>query len=431
MALSELMISGMSTVELTGLLREFVAWREANGKGNQDNPGIEKLKALEGMRMYVGKVKTWDPERHRGFIMCEEVFYQYNGQDVYCHETVLQTCNAGLGDTVAFFVHISSTSGQPQASAPMVRLAAANAANGFALKGHFKKGTNDMAPSHGFLQCDVTHEFFGRDVYVHVNMAQHMVSGQAVAFNANVNKEMQPIMDLNCQIADESWEPPPGDLTRAGTDPAVEAQSQMLNMNRKGGKDKGKGKGKKMGKKMPMPPGDMMAPMMAPMPPGDMNPAGFIQNGAAFHAAMNPAMNPMIHQMMSQAGLKGYGKDLGMLNKGGPAVPAGTPIPPTPTGEVFLGVIKQLDPQNLYGFIASEQVQEKYQGGDVFFTRRPGEIESAAVGDIVEFDVGLNLKGQPEALSVRIYADPAAKRARLEALEAPVMPLFWPELQEP
>jgi len=79
---------------------------------------------------------------------------------------------------------------------------------------------------------------------------------------------------------------------------------------------------------------------------------------------------------------------------------AGGP-PPKHTGETFLGIIKSYNDKNAFGFIQSDEVQARY-GGDCFFPGRfVQENPGLSVGDMVEFDVGISSKGQPQAIGVR------------------------------
>jgi len=79
---------------------------------------------------------------------------------------------------------------------------------------------------------------------------------------------------------------------------------------------------------------------------------------------------------------------------------AGGP-PPKHTGETFLGIIKSYNDKNAFGFIQSDEVQARY-GGDCFFPGRfVQENPGLSVGDMVEFDLGISSKGQPQAIAVR------------------------------
>merc|ERR1712072_1459433 len=65
---------------------------------------------------------------------------------------------------------------------------------------------------------------------------------------------------------------------------------------------------------------------------------------------------------------------------------------PEPTGETFVGIIKSFNEKNNYGFITCEDLQNTY-GVDCFFNGK--YLGGQNPGDTVEFDVGLNQKGQP------------------------------------
>lgn len=72
--------------------------KEGGGKGK----GAAKIAA--GEQVYFGKIKTYDAEKQRGYIVCEEV-WNMSGCDVYAFGKVLEQSMAGPGDTVAFFLH--------------------------------------------------------------------------------------------------------------------------------------------------------------------------------------------------------------------------------------------------------------------------------------------------------------------------------------
>lgn len=317
--------------------------KDKDGKGGK---GKGAMRIAAGEQPVYGKIKTYDAEKQRGYIVCEEVFNMC-GSDVYVFEKVLAPCGAGPGDTVAFFLHWSQSSGQPQASAPMIRIAAADS---YALKGLYKSGGEGK--DHGFLQCDITKEFFGRDVYVNKDTAATLEPGMTVAFNVYLNRDKMPNVDAQgAEQCDPVWEPTPGDISETRTDEAVAAMAKGL----KGGKGKGffMGKGKE--------------------------------------------------------GKGGEGKTKGKGGGGGGGVA------PTSTGESFIGTIKSFNEANNYGFIACDEVAAQYGGVDVFFHGK--QLNGCSVGEMVEFDVGLNQKGQPQAIGIRgehsLSEDPAAKRPKL------------------
>jgi len=213
---------------------QFMLWRENSRSGSIGvGPSAGKAqgkgawKISQGDKLCVGRLKTWFPDKQRGFIFAEDVFLEFGGMDVYAHQTLLESCGAGLGDTVAFFLHVHPQNGSPQASAPMIRISSSNT---FALKGIYKPSPE----GHGFLQSKLLYEFFGRDCYVNKDMAALIPPGAMVAFNAHLNKENVPNMDNNCEWVEDDWEPEPGDLKTGGTDDLTEQRRNQL---------KGKGKG--------------------------------------------------------------------------------------------------------------------------------------------------------------------------------------------
>merc|ERR1719420_77848 len=95
-------------------------------KGGKGGLGKAAMKLQNGEPLYFGKVKTFDAEKKRGYIVCEEIFNE-SGMDVYVFGNVLEPSGGAPGDTVAFFVHWSAA-GQPQASMPMIRISSADSA---------------------------------------------------------------------------------------------------------------------------------------------------------------------------------------------------------------------------------------------------------------------------------------------------------------
>lgn len=96
-------------------------------------------------------------------------------------------------------------------------------------------------------------------------------------------------------------------------------------------------------------------------------------------------------------GGKGWDIPKGGWSKGPPAnsMDTGNIPMPTPTGEMYTGTIKSISPK--FGFIECAEIAAKY-GGDCFCLGR--QLGSFQIGDQVEFQVGLNEQGKPQALSV-------------------------------
>merc|ERR1711879_153935 len=70
--------------------------------------------------------------------------------------------------------------------------------------------------------------------------------------------------------------------------------------------------------------------------------------------------------------------------------------PRGPTGETYVGVISEIGKQ--LAFIECQPVKDRY-GNDTFC---PSDcLEGYNVGDMVEFDLNINSKGQPQALHVK------------------------------
>eukprot|EP00929_Paragymnodinium_shiwhaense_P105835 TRINITY_DN708_c0_g1_i6.p1 TRINITY_DN708_c0_g1~~TRINITY_DN708_c0_g1_i6.p1 ORF type:complete len:295 (-),score=107.14 TRINITY_DN708_c0_g1_i6:151-1035(-) len=194
------------------------------GKGKQS---LAALKVSQGEKVYNGKLQYFDVERNSGFIYCQDVMNEA-GQQVYAFRKVLEKCQCEVGDDVAFFLHWSEK-GQPQASSPMLRLSS-SVDNNLCFKGTFKKGKQD----YGFIQCQETEDYFGRDVYVGAQLAATIENGQLVAFNVMLNREGLPNASLICPC-DETYAAVPGDLSET---------KEMDGKGKKGFKGKGKGKSK-------------------------------------------------------------------------------------------------------------------------------------------------------------------------------------------
>jgi hypothetical protein len=210
------------------------------GEGKDGGKSQVQAKLARGEQIYSGTIRSFIADKKSGFIVCQDIMWQC-GQDVYAFEEVLQRGNSGPGDTVAFFVHWSSK-GQPQASSPMLRLAKQE--GDFACVGTFKKPDKEGA-EHAFIEHADSKEFFGRDVYVHKDMANTANPGDTIKFNMYLNRDGMPNVS-NMEIAEPGWEPTPSDLSETVH---VELPEKGKGKG-KGGKDKGMGKamGKMKGK---------------------------------------------------------------------------------------------------------------------------------------------------------------------------------------
>jgi len=179
------------------------------GDGKGKGKSVQRIQA--GEKVYVGVVRSFNPEKKNGFIDCNDLFQQ-GSSGVYVFQDVLERATpscAGPGDRVAFFVHWSAK-GQPQASSPLIRLKAGLDDGCFALKGHYKAG---KPGEFGFIDCAETKEFFGRDVYVNKDLAATLNPGQMVSFSAYLNRDCMPNAE-EAVICDDYWEALPGDLTQ-------------------------------------------------------------------------------------------------------------------------------------------------------------------------------------------------------------------------
>mmetsp|Transcript_59768 Transcript_59768/g.107320 ORF Transcript_59768/g.107320 Transcript_59768/m.107320 type:complete len:270 (+) Transcript_59768:1-810(+) len=85
------------------------------------------------------------------------------------------------------------------------------------------------------------------------------------------------------------------------------------------------------------------------------------------------------------------------------------PAKPVGTGQFTTGRIKSFNPGNNYGFITSDDAQAVFNC-DVFLHGRELAGKNLQVGDMVQFEVGLNAAGKPQAVNVQALASgsPAA-----------------------
>mmetsp|Transcript_76923 Transcript_76923/g.213118 ORF Transcript_76923/g.213118 Transcript_76923/m.213118 type:complete len:330 (-) Transcript_76923:150-1139(-) len=99
---------------------------------------------------------------------------------------------------------------------------------------------------------------------------------------------------------------------------------------------------------------------------------------------------------------KGAGKAVGGKGSFGKGKEKGSGTgagPPMPTGKQCTGVLRSFNVDNNYGFIDCEEVKAEY-GCDCFVHGRAFKDFGAEVGTVVNFEVGVSAKGQPQALNV-------------------------------
>lgn len=349
--------------------------------------GKASMKIAMGSPVYWGHVKSFDFDKKRGYIACPEVA-ALCGQDVYVFADVLARGEAGPGDAVGFFLHWSAK-GQPQASSPLIRLAAADS---FALKGCFKPSNNDKG--HGFVTCEATKEYFGRDVYVNRDLAASLGPGATVAFNVYLNRDKMPNVD-SLQAVEDHWEPLPGDLSESAE--ARNAPASFLAASKSNAQDKSMSKGCKgcgcagSGCKWGSGKGTFMMDWDNWDESWDADWGsgwgGFdMDDWGKGGCCGDDDWNDMYGEQGGKDGCQGFSK----LGFGGKNLP-------TPTGETFVGQVKSFNSQKNYGFILSEEISKIY-GQDCFC--HGNLLVGHNVGKTVQFEVGLNHAGQPQAISV-------------------------------
>jgi len=386
------------------------------GKGGKDGKGKVESKIAAGEPVFSGTVKSFNVEKKHGYIVCETIGGTC-GQDVYAFEDVLKRGFAGPGDTVAFFVHWSAK-GQPQASSPLLRIAAAVEGT-WALKGTFKP-PKDTGSAFGFIECTETKEFFGRDIYVNKDLAPTVTPGETVRFNAYLNRDGMPNA-VTMEACDPAWEPEPSDLSASVH---LEGFSKGSPDGFSKGSPKGKwGKGKMDGGKGKMGMGGGWEEFEIGMQMGMQMAAKGKSKGLSTNEAQAAAEAALGIAMGKGFGCGG-GKSKGKGKKGGGGGGGGGGAPPTPTGEAFTGTIKSFNEAYNYGFIDCTEVKEAY-GNDVFLHGK--ELSGQSIGDTVYFELGVNTKGQPQAMNVLSLdaagnpvaalegkvSQPAAKKPRL------------------
>jgi len=315
------------------------------GKGGKMTQGGKAAaRVAKGEKVYHGTLVSFSAEKNSGFISCKEIQNEH-GMEVYAFKNVLEQCEAGVGDDIAFFLHWSAKE-QAQASLPSLRLSSA-VENNLVLKGTFKKSTEKPF---GFIQCWETQDFFGRDVYVPANLCEGIAPGTTVAFNCYCNKDGMPNASVIC-ACDDKYKPQAGDLSVSGQ---VEGYI--------------KGMGKAMNPMM-----QMMKGMGMPM----------------------PMITEMFGKAMAKTG-KGKGKGKtpydGGKGKGG----GGGGKKPVGTGQFMTGTVKSYNAMNNYGFIECDEAKATY-GCDVFCG---GDLASHPLGSTVLFQLGLNEAGKPQAMDV-------------------------------
>mmetsp|Transcript_18258 Transcript_18258/g.49061 ORF Transcript_18258/g.49061 Transcript_18258/m.49061 type:complete len:478 (-) Transcript_18258:135-1568(-) len=356
---------------------------ESKGKGEwKSAKGKPETKVAAGEHVFSGQLKSFNAEMNHGYVICDDVFSMC-GQDVYAFRNVLEQAGVGVGDTLCFFLHWSGK-GQPQASSPALRLSVAND-QGFALKGVYKAGNSEKG--FGFIQCPQTKDYYGRDVYVHKDLAYHLETGQTVSFNVKLNRDGMPnaTAALPC---DEHWEPVPGDLSES-------AEDQLL--AGKGAKG-GKGKGGKRG---------ATNSGQGNWDAWNSSSWNWGSSGGSWDSGFGGSDWGCGGW---DGGCSGCCKGMG----GGKGKLGGSGSKPVSTGEFFVGTVKSFNEGNNYGFIVADEVTAKY-GHDAFVHGKEIPEELRVQGTIVYFECGVSTKGQPQAMNVQspeVLSEPAPKRLK-------------------
>ncbi|CAJ1354240.1 unnamed protein product [Effrenium voratum] len=157
---------------LGGRFIELFQWRDHSK---------EKVQGTTTTKIYSGVLKHFDAQRKCGYIFSPDAEVDVGKTDIYAFKDVLERGRAAVGDTLAFPLHWSPK-GQPQASSPLIRIAAKKS---FAHTGTFKLVPAD-AKQAGFIECPEVTQVFGRSVYVCPSMAATLSPGSLVAFNCHL-----------------------------------------------------------------------------------------------------------------------------------------------------------------------------------------------------------------------------------------------------
>eukprot|EP00746_Dinoflagellata_sp_MGD_P144642 gnl/MRDRNA2_/MRDRNA2_77353_c0_seq2.p1 gnl/MRDRNA2_/MRDRNA2_77353_c0~~gnl/MRDRNA2_/MRDRNA2_77353_c0_seq2.p1 ORF type:complete len:337 (-),score=88.94 gnl/MRDRNA2_/MRDRNA2_77353_c0_seq2:25-1035(-) len=116
--------------------------------------------------MYIGVLKNIVPSGLSGFIVCERSQKEYQ-KDVYIHKNVMDVSRVGLGDQLAFKLHISQKTGIPQCSAPCWKLVGDT---GTGQQPHFGPYTglvHRVEGSTGYIQSQQVLQKFGTEAQIH------------------------------------------------------------------------------------------------------------------------------------------------------------------------------------------------------------------------------------------------------------------------
>lgn len=158
-----------------------VKHKGANGAYTKISKSIQAGEA----KVYTGFVKCYYGSKDIGFMTSDMVAEERAGDgDVFCFGPNMKECNCGVGDEVAFILRINPK-GQAQAQNPFIRITHVEP-DLFALVGTFRLHEEKGC---GFIACNETTAFWGKDPYVHKkHVDKHgLRDGDTVAFNLTVN----------------------------------------------------------------------------------------------------------------------------------------------------------------------------------------------------------------------------------------------------
>lgn len=187
---------------------------KSKGK-DKSSKGKVAAKIAAGEPAFVGKLRCYNAEKRFGLISSVEAYAVCN-TEVYAFQTVLESCNAEVGDTLVFLIHWNAK-GQPQASGHPEILRIKSCRGGSCMA---QKGTFSMDPSgdFGVIESQQCKDFFTREIRVDKLAADALIPGATVSFNIRLDKDYNPWADevMPCQ---DDWTPEKRDLSVSKEDP--------------------------------------------------------------------------------------------------------------------------------------------------------------------------------------------------------------------
>jgi len=138
---------------------------------------------LGNPQVYVGSIKSWNPQKGWGHIACDTTFAIYE-KDMFVMRSAIPGGHVTIGDQVKFSV-VDGQRGPEASNCKMVstRAAATGQFPAHALFGTVKN--YDAEKGWGHISCEQTREWYGRDMFFLKSalMGQAVAAGNKVRFN--------------------------------------------------------------------------------------------------------------------------------------------------------------------------------------------------------------------------------------------------------